>query len=96
MFGRDKEQWGRRLRDEIGADQLSIRYGGDKADSLEFYYIRIAGQLISTPEQLDALNMTKICSKDVKIFEDLIREVHHDKRKEKRLSFEKKQCSKRA
>lgn len=95
MFGRNKKEWQKRLREEIGADQLSRRYGGDKQDVLEFYYIRLAGQLISSPEQLVALNFTNICGKDIPIYERLIREVHHDPgNKREGRGFEKKQCKK--
>ncbi|XP_021965611.1 SEC14 cytosolic factor isoform X2 [Folsomia candida] len=95
MFGRNKEQWQARLRDEIGADQLSKRYGGDKPDALEFYYIRLAGQLISTPEQLQSVNMTNVCSKDVKIYENLIREVHHEPGSRKGKNFEEWGCKRK-
>jgi hypothetical protein len=95
MFGRNKQDWQRHLRNEIGADQLSQRYGGDKPNAMEFYYIRLAGQLVSSPEQLAALNMTNNCGKDVKIYENLIKEVHHEGGARQGKALNKRECKKK-
>jgi len=79
----------KRLAQTIPLSSISRELGGEKETPLDFSYIRMGQQLIASLHQVGAIKLTNNCSKDLAMYETLIKEMSRVAEKKNRSKAKK-------